>query len=359
MVVAAQSRCRIDRTLEGRFDLDAELGDFGRHVGGRRDKARQAQSEDFCLRQLLLAWDRLGKLTRPLRVTAPDAGGGFPDFELHWPGSARALLGIEVTEAASEQDQHWHTKTENKFAEILPGDGFVSRAQSKAIAADVGQAIGKKCKKLGPSDHRAGVHLLVYVNGFIDMGDSGQIVGHIVGDDDLAARARSVFAEVHLILGSGVVADVFGAALPVDLKSDYAHDFFAWSQAQAKLIREGKLDRIDAKNLAEEIESMGRADRRSLQSQLSRLLLHLLKWKFQPDRRSKSWTRSIAQARDAIDVLADENPSLSTQIPAMIAVLYPKAARMAAQEMSVDPKDLPSVCPFTTEEVHDPDFLPQ
>ena len=71
---------------------------------------------------------------------------------------------------------------------------------------------------------------------------------------------------------------------------DYEQDFYAWTVEQGRLLRTGELSAIDAVNLAEEIESMGRRDRRELENRLTVLLTHLLKWQMQPDQRSRSWS---------------------------------------------------------------------
>ncbi len=71
--------------------------------------------------------------------------------------------------------------------------------------------------------------------------------------------------------------------------TDYDRDFYQWTQQQADLLRRGQLSRIDVANLAEEVESMGKSDRRALGSHLMNVLLHLLKWRYQPHRRGASW----------------------------------------------------------------------
>jgi hypothetical protein len=91
---------------------------------------------------------------------------------------------------------------------------------------------------------------------------------------------------------------------------DYEEDFYAWTVDQARLLRTGELSTIDAANLAEEIESMGRSDRRELQSRLAVLTMHLLKWRFQPSARSRSWSATIEEQRLQIEQVFAESPSL-------------------------------------------------
>ena len=78
----------------------------------------------------------------------------------------------------------------------------------------------------------------------------------------------------------------------------YDDDFFAWTQEQARLLRDGELADIDVENLAEEIESMGRSVRRELRNRLALLIMHLLKWRFQPAFRSRSWSSTIIEQRN-------------------------------------------------------------
>ncbi len=81
----------------------------------------------------------------------------------------------------------------------------------------------------------------------------------------------------------------------------YEDDYYAWTIEQAQLLRAGALSAIDAANIAEEIESMGRSDRRELQSRLVVLTMHLLKWRFQPSARSRSWSANDREQRLQIE----------------------------------------------------------
>ena len=97
----------------------------------------------------------------------------------------------------------------------------------------------------------------------------------------------------------------------------YDRDFYAWTAEQAALLRAGKLSSADTAHIAEEIESMGRSEKRELVSRLTVLLQHLLKWRFQPDRRSTSWRLSIANTRDQLSEHLADNPSLGAKLPEM------------------------------------------
>jgi hypothetical protein len=138
----------------------------------------------------------------------------------------------------------------------------------------------------------------------------------------------------------------------------YEQDFFTWTQTTATLLRAGKLQEIDFHTLAEEIESMGKNDRRELGSQLQRLTMHLLKWHYQPSERSGSWRRSIRNARTEIQVVLDDSPSLWPQVSTLLAKRYPKARADALDETGLSDTVLPQDCPWTVEQILDDDFWP-
>jgi hypothetical protein len=98
----------------------------------------------------------------------------------------------------------------------------------------------------------------------------------------------------------------------------YDRDFYAWSVEQAALLREGRVAEADLENIAEELESMGKAEKREFVSRLTVLLLHLLKWRHQRSGRGKSWRLSIANARDDIADHLEDNPSLKAMLDTAI-----------------------------------------
>ena len=97
------------------------------------------------------------------------------------------------------------------------------------------------------------------------------------------------------------------------------HDFYAWSSQQAALLRAGHVAEADLEHIAEEIESMGRAERRELVSRLTILLLHLLKWQFQPLLKAASWRATIRVQRRDLRKHMEDNPSLTSQLPEAVA----------------------------------------
>ncbi len=130
----------------------------------------------------------------------------------------------------------------------------------------------------------------------------------------------------------------------------YERDFYAWSNEQARLLRSGNLAAADIAHIAEEIESMGRSEKRELVSRLAILLLHLLKWRYQTERRSRSWELSIDNARDAIGEHLADNPSLKSKLEAAVATSYRTARRETAIETGLPLETFPAICPWTFEQ---------
>jgi len=138
----------------------------------------------------------------------------------------------------------------------------------------------------------------------------------------------------------------------------YERDFYAWANEQASLLRAGRLSEADIENIAEEIESMGRSEKRELVSRLKVLLIHLLKWQFQPALRGNSWRLSIEEQRRGVaDHMAD-NPSLKDRLPAALVSAYADAILAAARETGLDRRTFPSPCVWSFEQMMDDDFWP-
>jgi hypothetical protein len=136
-------------------------------------------------------------------------------------------------------------------------------------------------------------------------------------------------------------------------------DFYAWSLEQAALLRAGRVEEADLAAIAEEIESMGKTEKRELVSRLTVLLLRLLKWRFQPAGRGDSWRLSIANARDEIADLIADNPSLKSLIDEVTASAYRYARRKAAIETELPEERLPERCPWRFAEATDAGFWPE
>jgi hypothetical protein len=144
-------------------------------------------------------------------------------------------------------------------------------------------------------------------------------------------------------------------------KVAYDADFYGWTQEQASLLRAGQLVELDIEHLIEEIESMGRSERRQLTNRFERLLLHLLKWHYQPDCRDidgKSWLKTIREQRRKIPKLIRDNPSLKPLLEDCIRDAYDDARFGASDETGWLVSVFPELCPYTQEQIFDPEFLP-
>ncbi|HEY9810209.1 MAG TPA: DUF29 domain-containing protein [Halomicronema sp.] len=133
--------------------------------------------------------------------------------------------------------------------------------------------------------------------------------------------------------------------------SIYNEDFYLWTQATAQKLKEGKFNELDITNLIEEVESMGRSEKRELKSRLIVLLMHLLKWEYQPEKRSQIWHSTISEQRICIEELIEDSPSLQPLISELFDACYQKARQKAADETGIKLTFFPQESPFTVEEV--------
>jgi hypothetical protein len=142
-------------------------------------------------------------------------------------------------------------------------------------------------------------------------------------------------------------------------RSLHDSDFYAWSLEQAALLRAGRVGEADLAAIAEEIESMGKTEKRELVSRLTVLLLHLLKWRYQPGGRGNSWRLSIANARDEIADLLSDNPSLKSIMDDVTASAYRYARRKAAIETDLAEEEFPALCPWSFGQAMEAGFWPE
>jgi hypothetical protein len=138
----------------------------------------------------------------------------------------------------------------------------------------------------------------------------------------------------------------------------YERDFYAWANTQAALLREKRLSEADIEHIAEEIESMGRSEKRELVNRLTVLLLHLLKWQYQPGLRGASWRGSIRVQRVSLESHIQDNPSLKTILPAAIAEAYRIAKIEAENETGMPETTFPEPCPWLFEQMMGEGFWP-
>jgi hypothetical protein len=138
----------------------------------------------------------------------------------------------------------------------------------------------------------------------------------------------------------------------------YDRDFYAWANEQAGLLRTGRLAEADIANIAEEIATMGRAEKGELVNRLKILMAHLLKWQFQPVHRSTGWRLTIAEQRYEVLSHLDDNPSLKFLMDQAITSAYALAILNAAQETGIDVPGFPAVCPWSFKQMTDDKFWP-
>ena len=143
------------------------------------------------------------------------------------------------------------------------------------------------------------------------------------------------------------------------MSEKYLEDFSSWINQTTQLLREHRWHEIDLPNLIAEVEDLGKSERRAIASQLTRLLLHLLKWQCQPQRRSDSWLDSITDARTQIELAIEDSPSLKNYPAQQLAESYQRARRQAAQQTGIEVSVFPEVCPYPIEVVLAEDCLPQ
>lgn len=131
----------------------------------------------------------------------------------------------------------------------------------------------------------------------------------------------------------------------------YDVDIVGWANEQARLIRAGRFDLLDIEHIADEIEDVGKSEQRELANRMAVLLAHLLKWQYQPERRSKSWQRTIDEQRRQIDMCIIDTPSHKARLleSSWWDRIWSNAVSQAAQETGL--ADFPLVCPWTAEEV--------
>ena len=143
------------------------------------------------------------------------------------------------------------------------------------------------------------------------------------------------------------------------MSEKYLTDFSSWINQTAQLLREHRWHEVDVPNLIEEVEDLGKSERRGITSQLTRLLLHLLKWQYQPQRRSDSWLDSITDARTQIELAIEDSPSLRSYPSEQLEESYHRARRQAAKQTSIETSVFPEKCPYSLELVLAEDWLPE
>ena len=138
----------------------------------------------------------------------------------------------------------------------------------------------------------------------------------------------------------------------------YEQDYYGWLQDQLKALRDRRSRDLDWENLAEEVDDLGKGEKRRLGSNLELLLAHLLKWRQQPAHRSRSWTNSINEHRRRCGKILLENPSLKAALPELLLDAYEGARVSASEQTGLDLDLFPGKCPWSFEDSVDPEFWP-
>ena len=140
----------------------------------------------------------------------------------------------------------------------------------------------------------------------------------------------------------------------------YEQDFVGWLNTQAELLKTGKVNELDIKNLVEEIEAMGRSEKRELESRMIILVMHLLKWTFQPNYQSRSWANTINEQRRSIGRVFKDSPSLKNSLndTEWFNDIWQSALYQAVSETGLDIKIFPEQPIWTTQQILVDDFFP-
>jgi len=358
IVAKHDPRWRWELVLAGPDTLGNDLGFVGTWVGPRTgpDKRTHGQKEDYVLRRLLVAWRECGNLNWPVKVSAETTAAGEPDFLVTLPTGQ--TLGVEVTEAGEETYQKWLTHADS---ETQSGDQTVHHvplnASTERSIQAIADAVRKKNAKYDTGHYRSPSEcdLLIYDNtAWGGFRYKGEIIEAVRKHNDLRGR----FRQVHVVFGSLAYLDVFGECRNCDLRNVYEIDYAGWVFDQVERLRRERPDGIDWANVAEELEDLGKSERRALASHLRVVLMHLLKWEFQPQRRSESWRHTIGNGRSEAAELLQENPSFGVGLDAVVRRQYSLARQQAARETDVSIDTFPEEPPYGLDQILDPDFLP-
>jgi hypothetical protein len=329
-----------------------DLGGFGLVVGpatvARCDKDDAA---DWCVRRYLVARSIRGELRFPTTVKAYSRS--VPRFILEGPGDE--LLGVEVGIADSGALQYRPDEkdAEGDIVRLYPRGGM-SEEPGRSLVESLSSVVSQAGRTIASVDR--GVippcDLIVFVAAADQLRDD---------DETSLARMKNApfpvqpFRQIHVLSGDTIVLDILAARARVRLAGNYDHDFQQWLRRQATLARLGDAAQLDLAHLAEELESLAGKDRRAIYSHIRNILHHLLKWEFQKARRSKSWLRSLTNARNEIDAIIEDSPSLGADALLNEALVkeYDRARRLALVDTKLSETALPSQCPFSVEQVLD------
>jgi hypothetical protein len=138
----------------------------------------------------------------------------------------------------------------------------------------------------------------------------------------------------------------------------YSTDYACWVEQTVELLRQGRLNEVDLDILIEEVEDLGKSQRQALKSNLRVLLMHLLKWHYQPERQSNSWRSTIREHRNRIQDILEDSPSLRNVLAESLEQCYGQARLQAADETNLENQVFPELCPYACAQILNEDFLP-
>lgn len=145
---------------------------------------------------------------------------------------------------------------------------------------------------------------------------------------------------------------------PEKVTTLYEIDYLLWIETTLQQLRDRDYNQVDWQNLLEAIEDMGKSERHSIKSNLTVVLMHLLKWEFQPQCRTGSWAGSITQHRTRILYALEDSPSLNNYLPEVLETAYSRARQEASDETQLPLSMFPLDCPYAIEQVLDDEFWP-
>ncbi|MBE9238821.1 DUF29 domain-containing protein [Anabaena aphanizomenioides LEGE 00250] len=144
-------------------------------------------------------------------------------------------------------------------------------------------------------------------------------------------------------------------------KNLYEHDFYLWLQTTANLLENNKFDELDIKNLIEEINSMGRSEKKELKSRLITLIEHILKleyWQLEKENNARGWRNTVAEQRLQIELTLEDSPSLRNMLDDIFEECYQKARQYILKRYQLSPNLFPENPPFSVTDVLNADYLP-
>jgi hypothetical protein len=147
--------------------------------------------------------------------------------------------------------------------------------------------------------------------------------------------------------------------LELNLKDLYENDFNYWLETTVNLLEKKAFSQLDLDNLIEEIKAMSRSEKRALKNRLTVLIMHLLKWKYQPSKISPSWKKTILEQRRRIEYILEDSPSLKAYLLEIFPRCYQKARQDASEETNLKLTTFPEEIPFTLTQILMPNFYPK